>query len=1333
MPIKQIKNSGNGGELTGWMDGRTDINKYHNGFSKLINATVLPHGGIEKRPGTQYISTAPGKTKLVPFEFSVDDALILELSDLLLRFNKNQAQVLDNAGIESTGIVGSYTIDDADAGNNKFIISDDGDLSTEFPDVSTFWVGGSTANDGQYTVVSTSFSTPDFTINVAAVADGTDDGVISRYVAQWKCNESVGTNVEDTTSVHDGTATVATSTLNVTGKVGTGAFDLDGQYTVEIADSNDFSFTDNSNDSAFSLASWIFVTEKGGMQTILSKWRDGTSTREWRFSLTNERKLQLQLADTSSDLSSDAVSQWKLNDDASNTVVVDTIALQNGVATSNTDTLTATGQLDKALDFAGTDAVTVVDNAAYSFGNGSTDSPFSIAAWVFVTVTGDTLRIVSKWDTAKQEYFLRINSTLHFEAILNDQSVDKNASATQVGTLSTGWHFLVATYDGAGGTSASAGITLYVDGALVSSTKSSPTSGYIAMENLTAKVDIGASTVGGALQEHYADKIDNVIIFDIELSLAQIQALYNGGTGTEDLTGTTPVPNTISDVALSTGWHFVTATYSAPADETTAADGIILYVDGAAVASTATNDANYVAMQNGAEEVRIGSQRNSGDSANENFWEDKIDEVSVFSDVLTPTEVASLYSTTAFSIVSPYTAAEAFQIHITQSADVMYIAHSDHHPKKLSRFDDLDWTLVDVPFTGGPFLDENIIAASLLGFARTGGTARSEFYFPAGSIGTLTASGADNQPFNSNMVGALWLVKHTRDTDNSTTTFAKDTNVVPTLETFASGAIFIKGDFTATFEPIATGKSAFLWRKAGNGNWQKFRGFQGATAFSSTEDEDDVLYAMTRSDNTIGGTLTAKDQVNRGIVKITGFTSATVVAVEVVDKVLSNNSNDNAVTTPLWAEGAWSDFRGYPRTVTFFEDRLWWASSANNPDTIWSSKSGLYENLESTDLGLDDEALTFPLNDNEVSQIQWMFARQVMAIGAANKEYRFGASNIQNPATPSDRKATPQTAFGSGALQPGILNDAIFFFQRQGKKLRAMRFDAITENFAADDATLLAYRLFDSQPTDLAFQRIPDSIIWVTRTDGVMPTFTYEPDEEVSGWARQIFGNSAAIETPTGLVESVAIIHGSAEDEVWVSVQRTINSSTVRFIEKFKPRDWGSDIEDAFFVDAGITDTSGSTTISGLDHLEGESLAVFADGEAQAEASSGDFTVTSGDITVASGLSKVQAGLPYTMKARTMRLSIPQEANTIQTRIKKVERTNIRYIRSLGGQAGQEYAGVEYLQNIEATFSTESQDTVPNNRLAQGGYSEDAFTTVISSDPAPFTMLASIVDVEVNK
>ncbi|KKM14255.1 hypothetical protein LCGC14_1707980, partial [marine sediment metagenome] len=712
-----------------------------------------------------------------------------------------------------------------------------------------------------------------------------------------------------------------------------------------------------------------------------------------------------------------------------------------------------------------------------------------------------------------------------------------------------------------------------------------------------------------------------------------------------------------------------------------------------------------------------------------------------------------------------------------------------------------DWTIASVVFKGGPFLEENTTAAYLMGFARTGGVpVRVGYYFPTGATGTLTATGG-HTPFQGTTddVGTLWLVKHAR-TDNKTSTFDSDDNSIPTDLT---AAIRIKGDYTATFEPIATTEEAKLWRKQGDGGWQEYRSFREPTAYSATENEGDVYYAMSRSVNTIGGTLVAKNQYNRGVVKVVTHNSTTVANVIVVDAVLSDNATDAAVTTPMWAEGAWGEYRGYPRTVNFFEDRLWWASSTNYPDTMWGSQTSDYENMEYSDLGLDTDAIIAPLKDNEVSQIQWMMSRRVMAIGAANREYSLAAQNPEDPITPLDKKSTPQTGFSSGSIQPVMLNDSIFFLQRQGKKLGAMKFDSVTENFVVDDATLLAYGLLDSPPTNIAVSRSPDSLIWVVRTDGVMPTFTYEPKEEVSGWGRQLTQNSANVNIPLGFFESTAVIHGTTEDEIWVCVRRSVfltdaelaiilsydttptndvidmleilqalddfaagtlslklvtimqdmwaeatlissmgsYEEDVYYIELFAPRDWGSDIEDAKFVDSLVTydDVTASSAMTGLDHLEGKTVSVFADGVVFDDAVVASGAITLKKATVITTASVVQMGLPYTMKGRSMRLAVPQSPSALQTKIKRVTSVTTRYIRSLLGSAGVEYdikdtengTVTEFLTDIGALYSTESADTPKTDRATEGGFNEEAYTVILSDDPVPFTALATITEVEV--
>ncbi len=230
-----------------------------------------------------------------------------------------------------------------------------------------------------------------FTDN-AAVTTGSGTETISSFgdtVAQWRLNETDDTTVVNANDpgTYDGTASANILGFTTEGKIDL-CFDFDAQYDVTIADAAAFSFTDDSNDSAFSLSCWAYITEQSDTKVLISKWRNLSTTSEWRLSLTNDRKLQLHLTDSSANLAGDRVAQWKLNDDAGNTAVDDNVASvpHDGVCSVNTNTLTATGKIGKALDFGASEEVVVPDDAALTFDDSGTN-PFSISAWVYVIDT----------------------------------------------------------------------------------------------------------------------------------------------------------------------------------------------------------------------------------------------------------------------------------------------------------------------------------------------------------------------------------------------------------------------------------------------------------------------------------------------------------------------------------------------------------------------------------------------------------------------------------------------------------------------------------------------------------------------------------------------------------------------------------------------------------------------------------------------------------------------------------------------------------------------------------------------------------------------------------
>lgn len=585
-----------------------------------------------------------------------------------------------------------------------------------------------------------------------------------------------------------------------------------------------------------------------------------------------------------------------------------------------------------------------------------------------------------------------------------------------------------------------------------------------------------------------------------------------------------------------------------------------------------------------------------------------------------------------YEIFSPYDEEEGFEIHTAPSADVVYIAHEDYFPYKLTRLADNSWTLAKIEFEGGPFLNENTTGTKTLkitGSKHTGGTSatiltdsaqtytvdaligmtiynitdsssgtitdndattitvasltgggddqwelndvylviKNGFYIPAGTKNlTLTATGHTPFQGTSDDVETRWLQIHVR-ADNSTETFVNDTNVIPTSLT---DTVRVKGDFTFVSDTYTTGQSSKIWKKKGDAEWQELRTFSAAVSYTATEDEDNVRYAITRSADTINGTFTARDQDWRSIVEVTGEVSTSAAKVTAItDIYMVGGDTDNDIST--WAQSPWGEFLGFPQALTFYENRLWWGGSTGNPQTMWGSRSSRFQ--DHTKGVNDDDALIYTINDNDVSRIQYLAVSELMIAGTANKEYLVGAANPDDPLSPTDPpKDRPKSSHGSGRIQPVLLNDALFFEQGQGRKIRALRVKADLIEAKADDTTLLAGHMFELDPIQFAVQRIPDSILWVTRSDGTLCSLTYEPEEEVFGWARHVTGVMSqnlldGLSTPSASFESVAVIKGSQEDNVYVSVKRIVDGSTVRYIEKLSTR-FIDQIDEAVMVDS---------------------------------------------------------------------------------------------------------------------------------------------------------------------
>lgn len=585
-----------------------------------------------------------------------------------------------------------------------------------------------------------------------------------------------------------------------------------------------------------------------------------------------------------------------------------------------------------------------------------------------------------------------------------------------------------------------------------------------------------------------------------------------------------------------------------------------------------------------------------------------------------------------YEIVSPYSAASLFdsdgtpKLKFTQSADVLYITHPDYEPRKLSRTGHTSWSFETIEVDDGPFRARNIDESVTIYSSVETGT------------GALVASSAT---FTSDMVGALvyleqydaesyyvWEASHGFSTGNVVTyqgRFYECTN----------------GGTSGSYAPIHDEGEARDGKSAGSScTW---------------------LYLHNGS----------------GIARITSYTSPTIVGMAVVSRIpsgvvgVSNKSYK-------WAIGAFSDEYGWPSVVSFYENRLAFGATTKDVDRIDMSRGSEFTSFRATEEDgtvQADSAFWRHFNSSTVNKLQWMVpSDQGLLVGTTGGPWVVKPSSLGESITPANANAKPASAQRCSNIQGILAGEAVIYVQNDRKTIRELVYRAEKDGYAAPSLTLLARHITRPGLRQIVFQQSPDSIIWCVRDDGVLVGMSYERTEDVIGLHRHTIAGD-------GEVESIAVIPSpdGSRDDLWMTVKRTIDGETRRYVEYLEAyHEEGDAIEDVFYYDSGLTyDGASASVITGLDHLEGETIGIIGDGMKQSNK-----TVTGGNITLDRAASKVQAGLPFTSVLETMNIEAGGQDGTGQNKTKRIHEVILRCVDTIGGKVGP---GDGDLERVEFT------------------------------------------------
>ena len=626
-----------------------------------------------------------------------------------------------------------------------------------------------------------------------------------------------------------------------------------------------------------------------------------------------------------------------------------------------------------------------------------------------------------------------------------------------------------------------------------------------------------------------------------------------------------------------------------------------------------------------------------------------------------------------YEISTNITEDKLFEIQFTQSADVMYIVHESLPVQKLSRLGHTNWTLATVDFKNGPYLDKNTSSTTMT---------------PSGTSGSVTIT-ASTSTFVSTDVGRLVRI----------------------------------GD---------------------------------------------------------------------GHAKITAYSSTTSVSATTTTDFANTNANAD------WYLGAWCSAKGYPKTVSFFEQRLVFGGSTYYPQTIWASESGFYEKFD-TGAGDPADAFIYTIAANKVNTIRWLAPARDLIVGTAGGEFKVGKP-AGEPLQPDNVQITQQTTYGGYTTQPIQIGNAVLFLQRQRKKIREFSYRFEDDAYLAPDMTLLAEHITGNGIVDVDYAQEPESIYWAVREDGTLLGMTYQREEDVIAWHRHIIGGSfkqtfnaatavtskttdplfngfitisghgfvtgdkvlyssnggtkigglqdnsyyyviakdanniefaetyqqakdrTVIQISAGVgtqniqsqakVKSICTISEELENQTWIIVERKVNGSIVKYVEY---------LDKTVNMDSCLSTTvnASSTTITGLNHLEGESVQILI-----GDAVYPNQIVSSGSISVSlspnTGYKSLEVGLGFISQLKTMRVEAGAAAGTAQGRKKRYNEVMVRLHETVGININGDQLP---FRTSSTPMGQNIKEFTGDKRVINLGWDRDGQIIIKQEQPLPMTIL----------
>lgn len=562
------------------------------------------------------------------------------------------------------------------------------------------------------------------------------------------------------------------------------------------------------------------------------------------------------------------------------------------------------------------------------------------------------------------------------------------------------------------------------------------------------------------------------------------------------------------------------------------------------------------------------------------------------------------------SFVTEIATAELPTIRDSQSADVVFINHDNGKTIHVERRGTKSWSVVDDRVDDGPFGFINDSDVTLAAAALNGDT-------------TLTASSAF---FKATQVGALFkLGSQGQDVTASISAQDDGTNSIRVVGVGASRPF----DITIT-SLTGTGNTVTLQRSSDDSTFTDVESYttNQSKNFDDTLDNEILYYRLwiktgDYSSGTTVMTLSYSGGSIEGICRVTSFTSTTIVNIQVLRDFGSTSA------TRDWYESQWSDLKGFPTSNNLYEGRLWYAGKTN----LWGSVSDGFSSFDREIEG-NSKSIFKTIGFGPVESVYWLADSSRLIMGIASDEVSVRSSSFGEVLTQDNINLKPGSSQGSAPVSPVRVDDAVYYVQRSTIKIMEAEYDVGSDSHKSRDLMTLNQNICSAGIKRIAVSRQPETRLFVVLDDGSMRVYLFDPAEEVRAWSR--------ITTPSSdTIEDVVVLPGVDEDRVYITVLR----SGTRYMEKMaKLSEYVDKHTDSFKAY-----TSPGKTLTGLSHLEGEEVNVWADDQDR-----GEFTAASGEITVPTSWTDVVVGLKYNADYTSNKLGQYADYSVLAKRVRVV-------------------------------------------------------------------------------